>query len=72
MQNSKIESDQCKGCECVAKPVAFNNSDPDLVLYGCEGHKCRHTLIRMKFIPQLDEPQIPITAMDDLQVSAIV
>jgi hypothetical protein len=30
--------------------ILGNNDDPDMFLYGCSGHKCKHVLIRLKFI----------------------
>ena len=47
--NNQIRSENCKGCESITKLVVGNNGNNDLVLYGCGGHKCKHTLIRMKF-----------------------
>jgi hypothetical protein len=47
--NDQVRSAQCKGCDSAAKLVVGNNDDPNLILYGCGGHKCKHTLIRMDF-----------------------
>ncbi len=55
--NGQVRADQCAGCEATTKLVAGNNGDPDLVLFGCNGHKCKHTLIRV------DLSQEPIHAI---------
>jgi hypothetical protein len=47
--NNQVRSVQCKGCDSATKLVVGNNDDPNLILYGCGGHKCKHTLIRMDF-----------------------
>ncbi len=47
--NDQVRSAQCKGCDSATKLVVGNNDDPNLILYGCGGHKCKHTLIRMDF-----------------------
>jgi hypothetical protein len=47
--DSQVKAERCRGCESTAKPVTGNNSDKDMMLYGCNGHKCRHMLIRMNF-----------------------
>ena len=47
--NNQVRSAQCKGCDSATKLVVGNNDDPNLILYGCGGHKCKHTLIRMDF-----------------------
>jgi hypothetical protein len=49
VQNDQITSDQCKGCDSSTQLVVANNGNPNLVLYGCGGHKCKHRLIRMNF-----------------------
>ena len=69
--NNQIRSDHCRGCENITKLVAGNNGNNDLVLYGCGGHKCRHTLIRMKFGAENTESLIAISPqVETLQVSA--
>jgi hypothetical protein len=45
---SQVKANRCKGCESTAKLVAGNNDNPDLLLYGCHGHRCKHVLIRVK------------------------
>ena len=47
--NDQVRSAQCRGCDSATKLVVGNNDDPNLILYGCGGHKCKHTLIRMNF-----------------------
>jgi len=47
--NDQVRSAQCKGCDSATKLVVGNNDDPNLILYGCGDHKCKHTLIRMNF-----------------------
>jgi hypothetical protein len=47
--NNQVKSDLCKGCESATKLIAGNNDDPDLLLFGCAGHRCKHVLIRLKF-----------------------
>jgi hypothetical protein len=46
--NSQVKADHCKGCESTARLVAGNNDNPDLLLYGCYGHRCKHVLIRVR------------------------
>ena len=52
--NNLVRSNHCKGCDSTARLVVNNNGNPDLLLYGCNGHKCKHILIRMKF-PEVDQ-----------------
>ena len=47
--DSQVKADQCRDCDSNTKLVVSNNNDPDLLLYGCNGHKCKHILIRIKF-----------------------
>jgi hypothetical protein len=56
--DNRVRSEHCRDCDSIAKLVVSNNSNPDLLLYGCNGHKCKHNLIRIKF-PEAD--QTPIT-----------
>ncbi len=52
--NNLVRSDHCKGCASNTNLVVNNTGTPDLLLYGCNGHKCKHILIRMKF-PAVDQ-----------------
>jgi hypothetical protein len=47
--DNQVRGKNCGNCESVSKIVANNFSNPNLVLYGCNGHKCKHKLIRLKF-----------------------
>jgi hypothetical protein len=66
VQNNQITSEQCKGCDCVTKLVVGNNGDNNLVLYGCDGHKCKHTLIRMNFGSLSHAEEIPFATIENL------
>ena len=52
ISNNQVRSDKCKGCASSTQLIVGNNDDPNLALWGCNGHKCKHILIRMKFEPQ--------------------
>ena len=69
--NSQIRANRCKGCDYTSKLLVSNNGNPDLLLYGCNTHKCRHILIRMKFseVDQavLRQPDISVTSAAELQ-----
>lgn len=56
--DNQVRADQCRDCDSNTKLVVSSNSDPDLLLYGCKGHKCKHILIRVKFP---EENQTPLT-----------
>jgi hypothetical protein len=71
VQNCQITSEQCKGCDCVTKLVVANNHDHNLVLYGCDGHKCKHTLIRMKFGSPPEAEEIPFVAIENLAAPVV-
>ncbi len=45
--DGQVKSARCRGCERKPKLLIGNDNNPDLVLFGCEGSRCRHTLIRM-------------------------
>ena len=45
--DSQVRAERCRGCQATTKLVAGNDSDKDLVLFGCNSQKCRHMLIRM-------------------------
>ncbi len=47
--NGMVRADLCKGCEASTSIVARNNGNPNLLLFGCNGNKCRHRLIRISF-----------------------
>jgi hypothetical protein len=69
--NSQVRADRCRGCESTTKPVLGNNGDPDLFLYGCSGHKCKHILIRTKVSyadrTEVAIPEISVSDMSELQ-----
>ncbi|MCW4009686.1 MAG: hypothetical protein NWF05_03580 [Candidatus Bathyarchaeota archaeon] len=69
--NSQVRAERCKGCESTTKLIAGNNSDPDLILYGCNGHKCKHILIRTKVSKAEQKtatpPEITVSAIAELQ-----
>jgi predicted nucleic acid-binding Zn ribbon protein len=46
--DNKVKTYQCKDCQSTAKLVLVNKDDPNLLLYGCNGNKCKHALIRVK------------------------
>jgi hypothetical protein len=69
--NSQVKTDRCKGCNSIPKMVVGYNGDPDLFLYGCNGHKCKHTLIRLKFASERSPSLQTMTpTMVDIQVSS--
>jgi len=49
ISGNQVRSKSCGNCESVSRLVANNYGDPNMVLYGCTGHKCKNKLIRLKF-----------------------
>jgi hypothetical protein len=47
--NGMVRADLCKGCDASTSIVARNNGNPNLLLFGCNGNKCKHRLIRISF-----------------------
>jgi hypothetical protein len=66
--NGQVRANHCVGCEATTKLIAGNNSDPDLVLYGCNGHKCRHKLIRVNLNPENTPNFSIIKPIENLQI----
>jgi hypothetical protein len=65
--NGNVKSDRCLGCDNSPRLLLGNCSDPNLLLYGCTGHKCKHTLIRVRVgsnnqddAEMLKSPEIPL------------
>jgi hypothetical protein len=59
ISGNQVKSKSCGNCESVSRLVANNFSDPNMVLYGCTGHKCKNKLIRLKFYSgSLDVPML--------------
>jgi hypothetical protein len=54
--NNRVRAEQCVDCKSNCELVSYNRNNPNLVLYGCKGHKCKHTVIRLKFAPQQVAP----------------
>ncbi len=46
---NQVRGKNCGNCESISKLVANNFGNPNMVLYGCNGHKCKHKLIRLNF-----------------------
>lgn len=46
---NQVKGTHCDNCEGMSKLVANNFSNPNMVLFGCNGHKCKHRLIRLYF-----------------------
>ena len=67
--DSKVRADQCRDCDSNTKLVVGNNSNPDLLLYGCNGHKCKHILIRLK-VPEEDETPLTLPSLNVRSPSA--
>ncbi len=70
--NSQVRADRCKGCESTTKFVVGNNNDEDLVLYGCNGHKCKHILIRMNFSELSSAMETLGPSVETLQISTSI
>ena len=66
--DNQVKSRLCKGCSSTAKLVVGNNFDPDLSLYGCNQHKCKHMLIRLKLHSENEETPPVEPLIDDLQM----
>jgi hypothetical protein len=47
--NGVVKADLCKGCDASTTIVARNKGNPNLLLFGCSGSKCKHRLIRINF-----------------------
>ncbi len=52
--NGDVRSNRCSDCNNSPILLLGNCSDPDLLLYGCTGHKCKHTLIRVRVTSNID------------------
>jgi hypothetical protein len=39
----------CSDCTGTASIVAYNLGNPNMVLFGCNGSKCQHKLIKLSF-----------------------
>lgn len=67
---SQVRAERCRGCQATAKLVAGNDSDKNLVLFGCNSQKCRHMLIRMNLA---ESPDVLLTVShpeENIHVSA--
>ncbi|MCW4019314.1 MAG: hypothetical protein NWF00_11660 [Candidatus Bathyarchaeota archaeon] len=62
--NGEVRADHCKGCDGKTKLLIGNNGDPDLFLYGCNTHKCKHVLIRLKFDEALQYVSVPMSVTE--------
>jgi hypothetical protein len=47
--DNQVKSPICQNCKSTGEVLRVNCSDPNLVLYGCDGDKCRHRLLRVDF-----------------------
>jgi len=58
---NQVRGMHCDNCDGISKLVANNFGNPNMVLFGCNGHKCKHRLIRLYFystdmeVPQLSK-----------------
>jgi hypothetical protein len=52
ISNNKVRAEQCVDCKSSCELVTYSCGDPNMVLYGCKGHKCKHTVIRLRFSPE--------------------
>jgi hypothetical protein len=70
VSNNQVRSLRCKGCDSTSKLVVGSNHNPNLALWGCSGHKCKHVLIRMNFEPQSLTEIVPLEEpANSIQVS---
>jgi hypothetical protein len=51
--NGQVRAKQCEECVSSCNLVSFGCGDPNSLLYGCSGQKCKHILIRVKFTPDI-------------------
>src|SRR5512147_1607967 len=65
--NGVVRADLCKDCEASTTIVARNNSNPNLLLFGCNGTKCKHRLIRFNFTQEEDSESIEADKPEDFQ-----
>jgi hypothetical protein len=52
IMNGRVLSGHCENCAGTSQVVAHNFGDADLVLFGCNNRRCKHTLIRMRIGPE--------------------
>jgi len=55
--NNQVRTENCGDCESRSYLVARNYSDPNVVLFGCNGHRCKHKLIRLRVNSDWEEPE---------------
>ena len=60
--NGKVRAEQCEGCTSSCDLVTFGCGNPNSLLYGCNGHKCKHVLIRVKFTPEFSD-DVPVNSV---------
>jgi hypothetical protein len=46
--DGKIRAKQCSQCKHSCDLVTIGRGNPNSILYGCTGSKCRHVLIHVK------------------------
>ena len=49
VSGSHVKATLCTGCPGASSLVVLKCGNPNMVLYGCEGSKCRHRLIKVQF-----------------------
>lgn len=62
----QVRGMQCDSCDGISKLVANNYGNPNMVLFGCNGRKCKHRLIRLCFYSE--DIEVPQLAKFDLIV----
>jgi hypothetical protein len=52
---NEVKTNYCGDCKSTSQPVTGNYSNPNIVLFGCNDRKCKHTLIRMNVNSEITE-----------------
>ncbi|MCW3999359.1 MAG: hypothetical protein NWE93_03880 [Candidatus Bathyarchaeota archaeon] len=47
MLNGQVRGQRCFNCKSAAEILALNQSNPNLLLYGCKDTKCKHRFLRL-------------------------
>ena len=45
--NGKVKGEQCTDCNYASRLIAENKGNPELLLFSCDGPKCKNLLIRL-------------------------
>ena len=66
--NNRVRTSLCKDCDSNARLIAGNLANPNLVLFGCDGQKCRQRLIRLNLNSEenrLESENLSVAALED-------